>query len=379
MPDRQFGDSRLDPFVIPISAQGSAEKPAPLPTPTGSPPYRMDLAEVLSAERIQAIHDAGRIYMHIAGDTGGIFYPVPQTAIARQLEQQLLTSIDNKTAFLYIVGDITYYTGHSGNYYSQFYKPYQYYNNPIFAIPGNHDGESSYFIQNVLNPEPSLKAFMEYFCSKTPHVPAVAGTIKRDTMTQPNCYFTLNTPFATVIGLYSNTPDNGYIDDVQQEWFANELIAAPTTKAIIVAVHHSPYSLDTSHGHSQYIQNVIDAAITKSGRYPSIVVSGHSHNYQRFTRFKDSRNIPYLVTGNGGYFDLYNLAKVNNKKIATPYNIPQTDLTLENYCENRYGFLRVSATETLITGESWIIPNIQEPTSKLQDLFTLHWPSGTLA
>jgi len=44
--------------------------------------------------------------------------------------------------FFYHLGDVVYFNGQSINYPSQFYEPYQYYDAPIFAIPGNHDGDT---------------------------------------------------------------------------------------------------------------------------------------------------------------------------------------------------------------------------------------------
>jgi len=70
------------------------------------------------------------------------------------------------------------------------------------------------------------------------------------TMTQPYVYWTLNAPFATIIGLYSNV--DGTLDargtSEQLQWFQQQVQSAPADKALIVAVHHPPYSLDTTHG-----------------------------------------------------------------------------------------------------------------------------------
>jgi hypothetical protein len=72
----------------------------------------------------------------------------------------------------------------------------------------------------------------------------------RSTMTQPYVYWTLNTPFATIIGLYSNV--DGNLDarrtNEQQLWFEQEFKNASQDKALIISVHHLPYSLDDYHG-----------------------------------------------------------------------------------------------------------------------------------
>ena len=53
----------------------------------------------------------------------------------------------------------------------------------------------------------------------------------------------------------------------------------------------------------------LDAAFQSSERTPDLVLSGHVHDYQRFTRtMADGRKVPYVVIGNGGYDNLHKLA-----------------------------------------------------------------------
>lgn len=47
----------------------------------------------------------------------------------------------HRPSFLYHLGDVVYFYGEASNYYPQFYEPYAFYPVPIFAIPGNHDGD----------------------------------------------------------------------------------------------------------------------------------------------------------------------------------------------------------------------------------------------
>ncbi len=59
------------------------------------------------------------------------------------MESDLATGTGaDKPAFLYVVGDCVYFNGEVGQYYAQFYEPYELYAAPIFAVPGNHDGEN---------------------------------------------------------------------------------------------------------------------------------------------------------------------------------------------------------------------------------------------
>jgi hypothetical protein len=69
----------------------------------------------------------------------------------------------------------------------------------------------------------------------------------------------------------------------------------------MVAVHHPPMSVDGKSGGTKGLSNDIDAACRKAGLWPDAVLSGHAHLYQRFTRRVNGRQIPYLVSGSGGF------------------------------------------------------------------------------
>src|SRR4029434_9155934 len=58
----------------------------------------------------------------------------------------------------------------------------------------------------------------------------------RRTMTQPNVFWTMNTPLATIIGMYSNCPEGGQISDTQRSWFISELKAADPSLPIILDI-----------------------------------------------------------------------------------------------------------------------------------------------
>jgi hypothetical protein len=105
-----------------------------------------------------------------------------------------------KPAFFYNLGDVVYFNGQSHYYRRQFYEPYQYYPPHIFAIPGNHDGDVHTRGNDPPVTEPTLTGFLENFCDDQPR----HQFPYRATMTQPYVYWTLDAPFATIIGLYSN-------------------------------------------------------------------------------------------------------------------------------------------------------------------------------
>jgi hypothetical protein len=64
----------------------------------------------------------------------------------------------------------------------------------------------------------------------------------------------------------------------QQQWFRDQVSNAPSGKALIVAVPHPPYSLDTTHGGYPDIEIALDRIIQATGRIPTAVLSGHVHS-----------------------------------------------------------------------------------------------------
>jgi len=198
----------------------------------------------------------------------------------------------------------------------------------------------------------SLKAFVDNFCAKTQHVTPDAEEANRPAMIQPNVYWTLEAPFINIIGLYSNVPDGGEIREPQFNWFVDELKNAHTNKALAVCVHHSPFSVDNKRSGSEYILNRLDSAFELSGRIPDIVFSGHVHNYQRFTRQFKEREIPYIVAGTGGHWDLNHIQTFEGNLPKVPFNLPdRDDVVLENYCDNRHGFLKVQVSSNKLIGK----------------------------
>ncbi len=349
----------------------------PLPRPAGHPPYHLPLSNVLPPVLVNAIERSGRLMLLIVGDTGGVKSPEPQQIVAMAMEAHFnFPDATLRPSFFYHLGDVVYYYGEGKEYFPQFYDAYVHYPAPIFAIPGNHDGD------RTDGSAPSLTSFANNFCAPTPHLTAEAGETQRDAMTQPHVYWTLEAPFATIVGMYSNVPEGGQIDNDQFAWYVNELRTAPTDKALIVAVHHPPVSGDSNHSGSTYMAHTLDRASQQAGRFPDIVFSGHVHNYQRFTREVSGGHIPYIVAGAGGYWHLHYIAKqADGSKTPVPFKIQGSDLTLENYCDDRHGFMRVMVTPQYISGEYFAVPRPHESwrgQAERIDGFVLDWRAHRL-
>jgi hypothetical protein len=230
---RRFG---IEPASAVDQAQrdqktGVDEPFQPLPSPTGSPPYHLTLSSVTSKL------SSSQRTLHVIGDHGGVKDPNPQAEVAKAMIADLQAQ-STPAELCYSVGDVVYFNGAKAEYPPQFYEAYAHYNLPIFAIPGNHDCDPEE------DGEASLQAFMRYFCDPTPQLLAEVAEYNRDTMDQPNAFWTLEDDLFTIVGLYSNVPSGGVIHPDQQEWLTSELRAAPSGRALILALHHPPYCAD---------------------------------------------------------------------------------------------------------------------------------------
>jgi hypothetical protein len=325
----------------------------PLPPPTGQFPYRLSLETILGGQKLA---DAAQVSFHVIGDTGGVKFPVAQQITADVMARDF-DDPDGAPAFCYHVGDVVYYNGETTQYYSQFYEPYIHYPAPIVALAGNHDGDPL-----DAATEPSLTAFVRTFCSTAPQVLPEAQDAPRTTMVQPNVYWTLESPLFWIVGLYSNVPEGGQIDSQQVSWLVGELEAAPGDRALIVALHHPPYSADSHHGGSERMGRLLDQAFEAAKRTPDLILSAHVHNYQRFTRTLDGgRQLPYLVVGASGYWHLHNMAKAGDGSgLETPWQVPGEQVVLDAYAADRHGFLRLMVGGDKMGGEYVTVPRPQE-------------------
>lgn len=382
----QFGQPMPSPdptkFVIKHGSDSQAYKildaqkqyPRPFPVVSGTDEPRLTLQASLGSAGTKIISDiesAGQIVFHAVGDTGNVRGPDDEDSVS----DKMVADFDEPNprevpSFFLHLGDVIYSFGESKYYYDQFYDVYRDYPAPIFAIAGNHDG--------MVAPKSgaqTLAAFLENFCTagQPPHRTPESGELVRTAQIQPGVYFTFEAPFVRILCLYSNTlEDPGVISDqggtfpylgqtqvtylkaalqrIKDENFAG---------AILIAVHHPPYvalrqqtgdtnpAVAGNHGGSSNMLKDIDAACAEVGVWPHAVLSGHAHNYQRFTRVQDGRQTPFIVAGNGGHA-VVRLTKKGTPALRTPANQDElsngTDhIVFENYDDQDYGYMRVVA------------------------------------
>jgi hypothetical protein len=330
--------------------------PLPFPSPRDLPEPTLSLAAVLGVSETafkKQMTANGQIVFHAVGDTGSTRGPESQCLVSDKMSNDFTDVDKERPAFLFHLGDVIYSFGEARYYYDQFYEPYRDYPAPILAIAGNHDG--------MVPPETSavtLAAFLENFCAKEFEVVPEAGGLSRTAQIQPGVFYTLEAPFVRILALYSNTlEDPGviadeHIGDSQITFLtkALERIKSEEFKgAVIVAHHHPAYTAGSKHGWSSKMVSQIDAICKKTGIWPHAVLSGHAHNYQRFTRMRGDTQIPYIVCGNGGH-GLTRLTRRGGAPLRTPQQLDVAGhadkVLLENYDDQDYGYLRVLVTPT---------------------------------
>ncbi len=375
-------------------------------TARGNPGDLFTLASALGSQGpkdMQAIQTAGQIVFHATGDSGASSLGKlgHELSVADHLTNDFHTSTGaDRPAFLFHLGDIVYNFGEAQYYYDQFYEPFRNYAAPIFAVPGNHD---SFLIPNTPAAKAPLTTFSRNFCSASRVVTSEAGSLHRTAMTQPGVYFALDAPFVRIIGLFSNAlEDPGVISsqknqktkwpgvpDVQLAFLTAQLKnlkAQNYPGAVLIAVHHPPFSYapppKAGGGGGTHLGNTlmlreIDTICQAQGVYPHAILSGHAHNYQRYTRKLSfagkNYSVPFIVAGNGGFNVkpiVYTRGGVTPPPPApgAPVNyldpnpaVSATGLTIEQSNQTNYGYLRIMVNSKQLRIEFHPVSNTGAP------------------
>jgi len=361
---------------------------------TGQPSDLYSLAEAWGphgSDVVNSVTAAKCITFHMIGDSGAS----KQSAYASELKVADAVTNDfhtstaaNRPSFLYHLGDLVYNFGEWNYYYDQFYEPFRDYAAPIFAIPGNHD---SFVLPGTAAADTPLTTFRRNFCGTSLVVTKDAASLHRTCMTQPGVYFALDAPFVRILGLFSNAlEDPGVISsettkgkakwsavpDYQLDFLTAQLqqIKASNYKgAVILAVHHPPftYSPESSasgggkHYGSPIMLAQIDAICQQTGVYPHAFISGHAHNYQRYTRTLKfagkNYSVPFMICGDSGHNVTALTSASFGKKVPEPTDnldvsymdssttVQKTGLTLNHHDQSNSGYLRVSVTAQKLT------------------------------
>jgi hypothetical protein len=332
-------------------------KPLPFPMPRGEGPEpQLTLAEVFgdNSAAIGNIERQQQITFHATGDCGSTRGPKTQNEVADKMVADFSDADPREIPqFCLLLGDIVYNFGEAEYYYDQFYDPYRNYQAPVLAAAGNHDGMIS-----PLAHARSLAAYLRNFCADPAQgyiVTPEAGGLSRTAQIQPGVFFTFDAPFVRILVFYSNTLEDpgviadATIGDAQLAFLRAALQRVKSenyTGALLFAHHHPAYAIGSQHSSSTAMRRQMDAICAEVGVWPHAVLAGHAHNYQRFTRRRsDGTEIPYIVCGNGGH----NVQKLHPRggPLRTPQIVRPADggddqVTLENYDDTDYGYLRLT-------------------------------------
>jgi hypothetical protein len=327
-----------------------------------------------------------KLVFHTVGDTGDE-RGKEMDFVAAMMTQDYDNSADGEVpGFFYHLGDVVYFAGDIQGYGENFYETYAEYPGLIVSFPGNHDCQPDDPQDGPVDPHKvPLDGWVQNFMSPDPtRLGSLKTTSSRTQMDLPNVYWTFTTPLATIIGLFSNVSETeAEVRQDQIDWFKGELKDAPTDKALIVAIHHPPFSGDTEHAGSTVAEKVLFESFVETGKYPHLILSGHVHNYQRFT-VEQSLNgkafeIPCVVAGAGGYSKLGALHKVNGRPPMAPLRLTNT-LRLESYDDQYFGFMRLEVSSGQIIGTYFSAPyqaNVT-PRPRITDGFTIDLDARTV-
>ncbi|MER5433302.1 metallophosphoesterase [Streptomyces sp. NPDC002588] len=222
------------------------------------------------------------------------------------------------TSFAVLASDVIYPVGSTDDYGTKFFRPYQDYPAPIYAIPGNHDWYED------------LGGFMRVFCGDAPPLPAepaprpltrawlrsllwhrpgprdggrlAEARKSRDApdrqAVQPGPYWAVDAGPLRIIGI--DTGLLGTLDAEQGAWL-REVSRGPRPKILVTG---SPLYVDGEH-HPCPIDGggTVDDIVTAPEHHYVAAIGGDIHNYQRYpVRLADGRTLQYVVSGGGGAF-----------------------------------------------------------------------------
>ncbi len=411
--------------------------PVPLTAPAS---LRLSLKDV-DPHRAHQIEGDQRLTFHAVGCTGCHADQQATTRVAEVMAQQVQQPQQFgggaeavAPAFLYHLGDVIYKhdkdrvgdqspepakTDFGEFYDAQFYRPYDGYTPPVFALAGNHDGKNQH-------PESTRKSaihhFLKNFCGRFRDEPTDDQSSHRAPVAQPYPYWVLHTPVADFIGLYSNVNNGGQLDDPQAdqqpqyEWLVDALKEhkqAGDGRALVLAVHYPPYSAAVNFAERgnpnlgptprpsgktlKPLGVLLQQAFQESGQHPDVVLSAHAHLYQRLTyTCADGRQIPYLIAGAGGHIPVEKLAKPCSKtaagdETANPRVVVPSWLALPvgdrvepaHVNDQEFGFLRITidGKKRLLTGEYFTagrVPYDPAVHPERVDAFVLDWANHRL-
>lgn len=266
--------------------------------------------------------DLEEVSFIVVGDTGE--GDASQHAVVKPL---LVRGQD--TDFMIVCSDVVYPAGDAEDYDAKFYGPYDGYQHPIYALPGNHDWYDG------------LVGFMHHLCdAEVSSLPATEGRpsslkerlrrllwrrhARRDEFparrrdedgrrsSQRSPYFAIDTGPLLVVGI--DTGMGGPIDREQGGWLRRISREIDKPKILLTG---KPLYVDGEH-HSYPIEDGgnVDEVVRDPEHGYVAAIGGDIHNYQRYSVRVGGRDAPlhYIVSGGGGAY------------MSATHRIPKVDL-----------------------------------------------------
>ena len=246
------------------------------------------------------------------------------------------------TAFMVICSDVIYPSGDAEDYEEKFYRPYENYPRPIYALPGNHDWYDGLngFMYHLCDaevptmqgrsPKPvttgtdskralwrePLRRLWRKPSGIDPTVPTrkqVWRSLPSQRSSQRSPYFAIETGPLLVVGI--DTGMGGGIDSEQGEWLRRISLEIDKPKVLLTG---KPIYVDGEY-HPGVIEGggTVDEIVRDPAHRFVAAIGGDIHNYQRYrVRVKGhKRSIYYIVSGGGG---AYMSATHQIRKVSLP-------------------------------------------------------------
>ncbi|SDH35227.1 Calcineurin-like phosphoesterase [Sinosporangium album] len=224
-----------------------------------------------------------------------------------------MLKIGEGTSFAVVASDVVYPAGAPSDYEDNFFRPYQDYPSPIYAVPGNHDWYDG------------LGGFMRVFCGAPPLAAGhhrvgaplqrllwrkperidearLAEAAKRrgapgQRAAQPGPYWVMDTPNLLIVGV--DTGIGGCIDAEQGTWL-REVSRDPRPKILVTG--KPIYSRNRYEPSPIEGGGTIDDIVRDPACNYVAAIGGDIHNYQHYPVKVADRTIHYLVAGGSGAF-----------------------------------------------------------------------------
>jgi hypothetical protein len=225
-----------------------------------------------------------------------------------------MLKVGEGTDFMVIASDVIYPVGSVNDYPQKFYKPYQDYPQPIYAIPGNHDwydgleGFMRVFCDQQGDGSPGpWKGRFGFLAKRLWRRPERAGeealaagrklrSAPAQQVTQPGPYWIIDSPSLRIVGI--DTGIQGTIDREQGEWL-RRVSADPRPKLLITG---KPIYKDDKYQPCPIEGGGTVDEIIQAADYVA-VIGGDIHNYQHYPVVRSpEKKVHYVVAGGSGAF-----------------------------------------------------------------------------